>query len=218
MSTLRALLNLPTDLLSDLFSHDEQSALWFYQTFCWRGESSQVINMSSYSLQSLRTSTYERWFHSQLSGWGPENGNILKDFVINTKQIYRTYSAKRSQPADFTGSQLLWAVMVISMLFTPSALLFGHVSKTNSTSKFSKQVKKNTLSNTHRLLASILDGHFTEFLLNCLKAQPQMTTELILHPSRQIIYKHHKAGISSQGCYTESAFFQGQCEKNVQGS
>ncbi len=128
MSTLRALLNLPTDLLSDLFSRDEQRALWFYQTFFWRGESSQVINMSSYSLQSLRTSTYERWFHSQLSGWGPENGNIWKT-VINTKQIYKTYSAKRSRPADFTGSQLLWAVMVISMLFTPSALLVGHVLK-----------------------------------------------------------------------------------------
>lgn len=139
MSTLKVLLNLPTyDPPSDLFSGDEQSALWFYQTFCWRGESSQVINMSSYSLQSLRTSTYERWFHSQQSGRGPENGNILKDRLINTKQIYKTYSAKRSRPADFTASQLLWAVMVISMLFTPSALLVRHVSKTNSTSKFSK--------------------------------------------------------------------------------
>ncbi len=136
MSTLRALLNLPTDLLSDLFSPDEQSALWFYQTLCWRGESSQVINMSSNSPQSLRTSSYERWFHSQLRGWILENENILKGCVINTKQIYKTYSVERSWPADFIGSHLLWAVMVISMLFTPSALLAGHVSKTNSTSKF----------------------------------------------------------------------------------
>lgn len=37
-STLRVLLNLPTYVPSDLFSGDEQSALWFYQTFCWRGE------------------------------------------------------------------------------------------------------------------------------------------------------------------------------------
>lgn len=61
---------------------------------------------------------------------------FLKDCVINTKQIYKKYFAKRSQPTDFTDSQLLRAVMVISMLFTPAALLDGHVSETTSTCKF----------------------------------------------------------------------------------
>lgn len=168
ISTLRVLLNLPTYVSFDLFSGDEHSALWFYQTFCWRGESSQVMNISSYSLQSLRTSTYETILYSV------ERGRIfLKDCVTNTKQIYKTYFAKRSRSTDFTDSRLLRAVMAISMLFTPAALLDGHVSETTSTCKFFQMFFRASKKHKAKKKASIFGTHFTDDLLNCLKAQPQ---------------------------------------------
>ncbi len=133
--------------------------------------------------------------------------------VINTKQIYKTYSAKRSRPADFTGSQLLWAVMVISMLFTPSALLVGHVSKTNSTSKFSKQVKKHAFKYTQALSFYPWWTFYRVFAKLLKSTTSKMTTELIPHPSRQIIYKHHKAGISVRAAIRKVLFFKANVKK-----
>lgn len=113
---------------------------------------------------------------------------FLKDCVINTKQIYKTYSAKRSRPTDFTDSQLLRAVMVISMLFTPVALLDGHVSETTSTCNFFKcffkQVKhtqKSTFRYKKALSVNPCQTFYRLFAKLLERTTLEMTTELILH-------------------------------------